>query len=113
MVIQNSIALGHAAQPDVRVGDAAPRVAVQVSPLPASEPSPQQVRQAVASISQALRQSNSNLEFSIDPGSQRVVVKVLDRETGDLIRQIPSREVLAIAESIGQYQKGLLFSQEA
>jgi flagellar protein FlaG len=113
MVIQNSIALGHAAQPDVRVGEVAPRAAAQVAAVAAAEPSPQQVRQAVASISQALRQSNSNLEFSIDPGTHRVVVKVLDRETGDLIRQIPSREVLAIAESIGQYQKGLLFSQEA
>jgi uncharacterized FlaG/YvyC family protein len=38
----------------------------------------------------------------------------MDAQTGELIRQIPSREVLAIAQSIDEYlQRGVLLKQEA
>jgi flagellar protein FlaG len=113
MIVQNTNNLSPPAPADSRLGDATPRVVVQPSAPAASEPSPQQVKQAVDSINRAVQPANSNLEFSIDPGTQRLVVKVVDTQTGDLIRQIPSKEVLAIAESIGQYQKGLLLSQKA
>lgn len=113
MIIQNTSNLSQAALPEVRVGDAAPRVVAQASAQAAAEPSPQQVKLAVNSINRAVQPSNSNLEFSVDPGTQRVIVKMVDTATGDLIRQIPSKEALAIAESIGQYQKGLLLSQKA
>ena len=113
MIIQSTLNPGPAAQPDVHVADAAPRVVAQPTVRAAPEPSPQQVKQAVAGINHALQPSNSNLKFNIDPGTQRLVVKVVDAQTGDIIRQIPSKEVLAIAESIGQYQKGLLLSQKA
>jgi flagellar protein FlaG len=113
MIIQNSGNLNQTAPPDLHLGDVAPRVAAKTASQAISEPSPQQLRQAVDSINRAVRQSSSNLEFSIDPGTKRPVVKVVDIETGDVIRQIPSKEILAIAESIGQYQKGLLLRQEA
>jgi len=37
----------------------------------------------------------------------------MDTESGELIRQFPSEAALAIAESIGDLQKGLLLGQEA
>ena len=77
------------------------------------EPTPQQLQQALQSINKALHASNSSLEFSVDPGSKRTVVKIVDTESGELIRQIPSETVLAISASIGEFQKGLLFSQQA
>ncbi len=113
MIIQNTSQLSQAAQPELRVSDAAPRVVIQTSTQATAEPSPQQLKQAVDSINRAVQPSNNNLEFSVDPGTKRFVVKMVDTETGDLIRQIPSKEILAIAESIGQYQKGLLLSQKA
>jgi flagellar protein FlaG len=113
MNIQNSVSLGQAPPPNLRTGDAAPRPAVQVPVQQKPEPTPQQVQQALQSINKVLQTSNSNLEFSIDAGTKRLVVKVMDTETGELIRQIPSEAVLAIAESIGELQKGLLLRQEA
>jgi len=97
----------------LQVGNAAPKVVAQTSSQATPEPSPQQLKQAVDGINLALQPSNSNLEFNIDAGTKRLVVKVVDTATGDVIRQIPSKEILAIAESIGQYQKGLLLRQEA
>ena len=112
MIVQNTSQLSQAAQ-QLRVSDAAPRVVAQTSSQATPVPSPQQLKQAVDNINQAVQPSNSNLEFSVDPGTKRFVVKMVDTETGDLIRQIPSREILAISEAIGQYQKGLLLSQKA
>ncbi|MBL8491536.1 MAG: flagellar protein FlaG, partial [Rhodocyclaceae bacterium] len=42
----------------------------------------------------------------------KTVVKVVDGQTGKMIRQIPSEELLAIAESIDRMQ-GLLLRQKA
>ena len=120
MIIQNSInlspAASQAAQPELRAFDAGARAVAQ-SPPPtapaAAEPTAQQVQEAVDSITKALQPANSNLEFSVDPGTHIVVVKMVDSETGEVIREIPSKEILAIAESISQYQKGLLLSQSA
>jgi flagellar protein FlaG len=63
-----------------------------------------------------MQPANSNLQFSIDPGTQRVIVKIVDAETGDVIRQLPPKVVLAIAAQIDQElagKKGLLLSQTA
>lgn len=113
MIVQNVTSPGPAVQSDVRVAGAAPKVTQQPLPQPAPEPSPQQVKLAAESINRAVKQSNNSLEFSFDAGSRKLVVRMVDTETGDVIRQIPSEALLAIAESIGQYQKGLLLSQKA
>lgn len=52
------------------------------------------------------------IEFAISEQSARVVTKVIDRETGDVIRQIPAEEVLLVAERLEEIQ-GRLISLEA
>lgn len=65
-------------------------------------PSMDQVKQAVDSINQSMQSLARGLEFTIDDESERVVVKVVDPETSEVIRQIPSDETLAIAKSLDQ-----------
>lgn len=115
MIIQNTINLGQAAQPGPQIGEHLAKTAAStpVAAAPAPEPTKQQLKQAVDNINKSLQPSASNLEFNIDPSTQRAVVRVVDTNTGDVIRQIPSKEVLAIAESIDQLNKGLLLSQKA
>ncbi|MDW5375705.1 flagellar protein FlaG [Halomonas sp. HP20-15] len=48
------------------------------------------------------------LEFDLQSYDSRVVTRVVDRESGDVIRQIPSEEVLRIAESLAQMQGRLI-----
>lgn len=81
----------------------------------AQQPSPEQVKKAADNISRAVQQSNQNLqfEFSMDTDTNKTVVKVVDRQTGELIRQIPTEETLAIARSIDQFQKSVLINQKA
>lgn len=100
MIIQNTNA-----QPVVlpgRQGGAdAPKVVADPPGKPAvQEPSAQQLQSAVGAINQAMQVSNRNLRFSVDTETKESVVQVVDTETGELIRQIPSEQALAIASSI-------------
>ncbi|MGO2007306.1 flagellar protein FlaG [Vreelandella alkaliphila] len=52
------------------------------------------------------------LEFVLSEQSGRVITKVIDRETGDVIRQIPAEEVLLVAERLEELQ-GRIISLEA
>lgn len=67
---------------------------------------------AVEKIQEFVNTSSSEIKFSIDEDSGRTVVRVVDRETQDVIRQIPSQEVLDLAQALGKLQ-GLLIRQKA
>jgi flagellar protein FlaG len=54
----------------------------------------------------------NSLQFSIDDDTGKTIVRVSDAETGEMIRQIPSKELLEIARSLDKLQ-GLLLKQKA
>jgi flagellar protein FlaG len=66
---------------------------------------------AVGEIQEFVNTATRDIEFSVDEDSGRTVVKVVDRETQDVIRQIPSQEVLDLAQALGKLQ-GLLIRQK-
>jgi flagellar protein FlaG len=51
-------------------------------------------------IRQYLRETGRELDFRIDADTDRMVVVVRDQHTGEVIRQIPSEEILRIARSL-------------
>lgn len=71
-----------------------------------------ELQEVVDSISEFIQSVQRNLEFSVDEESGRVVVKVLARDSGELIRQIPSEEVLKLAQNLDD-ARSLLFSAKA
>ncbi|GAA0857147.1 flagellar protein FlaG [Aliiglaciecola litoralis] len=77
------------------------------------------IEKAVSEISDFLQATNRQLSFSVDEKSERQVVKVTDSESGEVIRQIPSEEVLALSERIKELQSdvgnvvGVLFNNQA
>ncbi|MBY0578120.1 MAG: flagellar protein FlaG [Burkholderiales bacterium] len=77
-----------------------------------AEPTLDQLRQAVNQINQEIQFANKDIKFSLDNQSGRVVVKVMDTQTNEVIRQIPSKEMLAIADAMGKLQ-GLIVQQKA
>lgn len=111
-----AISLGQAPQPELRGSTATRKPETQQpQPLPAQQrpaPTPQQLQQALQTINRKLASSTS-LEFSFDKSTKQTVVKITDMESGEVIKQIPSETALAIAELIGEFQKGLLLRQEA
>lgn len=67
---------------------------------------------AVASISSFVQSVQRNLAFSIDESSGQVVVKVTDRDSGDVIRQLPSEEALRLSEQL-ETLRSLMFETRA
>jgi flagellar protein FlaG len=52
------------------------------------------VRKAVDEGNSLLQSINRNLQFTVDDASKELVVKIVDSESGELVRQIPTEEML-------------------
>ncbi|WP_373388109.1 flagellar protein FlaG [Pseudomonas alcaligenes] len=72
----------------------------------------EQVESAVSTIQEFVQSVRRSINFSLEDSSGRVVVKVTDASSGDIIRQIPSEEALQLAESLEEV-RSLLFKAEA
>jgi len=60
----------------------------------------------------AINGANISLDFSVDPTTGERVVKIVDKETGELIRQVPPQELLNVMQALHAL-KGLLLSTKS
>ena len=58
------------------------------------------LEQALLRVREVFQKADSRLEFSVDPDLDRVVVKVMDGDSGTVIRQIPQQEVIDLAKRL-------------
>jgi flagellar protein FlaG len=75
-------------------------------------PDPAEVQKAVESLNKAVLNLNHSLQFSVDEDTKIDVVKVIDINSKEVVRQIPSVEVLSIAKAIDRLQ-GMLIKDKA
>ncbi len=73
----------------------------------------EQVQAAVAKMNEYIQSTQRDLNFSYDPESGETVVKVLDRSTQEVIRQIPDEIFLRLAQTHNLEEPGQLFSAQA
>ena len=59
-------------------------------------------------LDETLKDSQTALQFRVDDDAQRVVVSVVDRESGDVIYQIPTEVALRIAKRIRDADQGMI-----
>lgn len=83
-----------------------------VSERAAARLSAEQTRQSLADINKVLAGLSISVQFQIDPEYKDVIVKVVDQDSGKVVRQIPTVEVVRIAKAMDNL-KGLLFAQTA
>jgi flagellar protein FlaG len=67
---------------------------------------------AVQKLADVANASNVELSFSVDQSSDQIVVKVTDANTGKVIRQIPSEEMLRLSRNIKE-MIGLFYDHSA
>jgi len=72
----------------------------------------QQVEAAVKAVKEFIQPMAGNLEFQMDEETGETVIKIVDSSSGELIRQIPSKEMLEIAKALDRLQ-GILVKQKA
>jgi flagellar protein FlaG len=90
--------------------DAGQSTRAVVSPVaPADSES---VGDAVTKVRDFVQVVRRDLEFSVDEDTGRTIITVLDSASGEVVRQIPPEEILAIAENLAEVQ-GILFQGKA
>lgn len=87
-----------------KTGNDLPPVAVAAKPVAVdtvnSQAVQEKVQAAVAQMNDYIQSTQRDLNFSYDPDSGETIVKVLDRNTQEVIRQIPNEIFLRLAQQM-------------
>jgi flagellar protein FlaG len=81
-----------------------------------SAPSPDQLQHMVENANKAMEKASSNLEFTVDNATNKTVIKVTESQSGKVIMQFPSEEMLSITRAIDHAQRpqqGILLKEKA
>ncbi|MBI1396958.1 MAG: flagellar protein [Betaproteobacteria bacterium] len=83
------------------------------SPRPAQKaPDAADIQKTLSDARGVAEAAGASLEFTIDKDSGKTVVKVVDSATSQVIRQIPSEELLSLARHMTKLE-GMLLNQKA
>jgi len=75
-----------------------------------AEASKEQVEEAVTQLNDYVQNVERNLQFNLDDESGKTVITVVDRQTSEVIRQIPDEVVLKLAQDLQQDEPLSLFN---
>ena len=79
-------------------------IAVEVTEVETQEVdvelSQEALEKVVSQLNAYIQNTQRDVDFSVDDATGRVVVKVIDSESEEVIRQIPSEEMLAISRHL-------------
>ncbi len=70
------------------------------------------VEAAVRRLSDYVQNHQRDLKFSVDQATGRTVIKVIDAETKEVIRQIPPERVLNLVQRL-ESMDGLILEEQA
>jgi flagellar protein FlaG len=70
------------------------------------------IDQVATRVNEVLSQADPQLRIRVDNETERVVVKVVEQESGEVIRQIPPEELLELEKYLSSL-KGLLLQEHA
>jgi flagellar protein FlaG len=75
---------------------------------PAAEAPPpgfsmERLREALQAVAARLQPASTNLSFRVDDTLDRVVVSIVDADSGAVLRQIPPEEVMRVAQNLQRY----------
>ena len=74
----------------------------KASPPPAAQDLHIDVEKSRAALERFARAVRRELEFRVDEESGRTIITVRNKETGEIVRQIPAEEVLAMAHAVAE-----------
>lgn len=88
-----------------------PETAQLQKPLQDESRSAEELQQDINTVNDQLKSKNRSIRFSVDNESDDVVVKVVDKDTGDVVMQIPPEEVVKLRERLSE-MSGLLVEKQ-
>ena len=69
------------------------------------------LKEISASLNEDMGIRSKRLKFSVDETTNRMLVKVIDEDSGKVIRQIPSETILKVADNLDAL-KGIIFDEK-
>ena len=84
----------------------------EVGRLPADTSSAEELEQAVAKLNDYVQNTERKLNFQLDEDAGLTIIRVFDKATDELIRQIPNEEAVSLAQKLNQEEPLLLFSAQ-
>jgi len=66
-----------------------------------------EAKEIVVQLKEQVQSVSRQLEFRVDENSGRTLIKVTDRETGELIREIPSEEMVELGQRLRELAETL------
>lgn len=90
----------------------AAKVAADATVGEAVKVSADQVQKALNEINKVLCGLSISVQFQVDPNYKEVIIKVVDQDTGKVIRQFPSEDVVRISKAMDRLT-GLLIEHKA
>ena len=70
------------------------------------------INQAATKVNEVLNLADPRLKIEVDDETKRVVVKVIEQKSGEVIRQIPAEELLELEKYLSS-PKGILLREQA
>lgn len=74
--------------------------------------SEEQVKDAVSKLNEYVQSTERTLDFQLDEDSGKTIIKVYDKASEELIRQIPNELALELAQNLNDEEPSLLFSAQ-
>jgi flagellar protein FlaG len=71
-----------------------------------------EVKEAVSRLNDFAQKTQRDLNFQVDEDSGKTVIKVYDRQSEQLVRQIPNEEALEMAKRLSADEPSMLFSAQ-
>jgi flagellar protein FlaG len=73
------------------------------------------LKSAAVTGNSILQAANRNLEFKVDESTKKVVIKIVDTQTGETVRQIPSEEMMEFIKKMEELdgKKGSVIQSRA
>jgi flagellar protein FlaG len=86
-------------------------IKIQEVPVEAKEPTKKELEDSIQRVNQSLKVVNTDLQISLDKEINDKVVRVVNTQSGEVIRQFPSKEFLEWEREYARLL-GLLFDKK-
>ncbi len=94
---------------DKKVADLKESIELQETQAP--KQAPEQIKEVITRLENTLQDVEPKIELSVDEELNQVIVRILDKESGELIKQLPPEEVLELDRFFAD-QSGLLVNED-
>jgi len=110
---------------NMKTSDSAPVVKVKAPATPAfdpqealqqieaGKPTQDNLKKIIESSNQYLSSLNCSISFVFDKNTNTLIVEVIDKSTGSVIKQIPAKEMVDLSARIKQAIDGILFDRQS